>query len=55
VSAGRAAMWIISGGIVLAVLVVLAVSGLDGVPGEWLGILVAAALAGVAFVLGYLD
>ena len=33
-SAGRAAMWIIASGIALAGVVVFAVNGLDGIPGD---------------------
>jgi hypothetical protein len=54
-SAGRAAMWTIAAGIVLAVLAVLAIAGLDGFPGEWAGIAIAAVLAGVAFGLGFYE
>jgi hypothetical protein len=54
-SAGRAAMWIICTGIVLAAVVVVVSNGIDGVPGHWWGLLVAAVLASIAFVLGLLD
>lgn len=54
-SAGRAAMWIIASGIALAVAVVLAVNGLDGIPGEWVGIAVGALLCATAFGLGYVE
>jgi hypothetical protein len=54
-SAGRAAMWIIASGISLAGVVVLAVNGLDGIPGEWVGLLVGAVLCGTAFGLGYAE
>jgi hypothetical protein len=48
-------MWIISAGIVTAIVVVLGVDGLSGVPGEWVGIVVAAILASAAFALGYAE
>jgi hypothetical protein len=48
-------MWIISGGIVTAIVVVLGVNGLNGVPGEWVGVIVGAILASAAFVLGYAE
>ncbi len=48
-------MWIISGGIVTAIVVVLGVDGLHGVPGEWVGVIVGAILASAAFVLGYAE
>jgi hypothetical protein len=54
-SAGRAAMWIIASGIALAGAVVLAVNGLDGIPGEWWGVAVGALLCGTAFGLGYAE
>jgi hypothetical protein len=55
VSAGRAAMWIIAGGIAGALVVVLVVNGLSGVPFEWIGLVVGAALATTAFVLGLIE
>jgi hypothetical protein len=48
-------MWIIAGGIALAGLVVLAVNGLGGIPGEWWGIAVGALLCVTAFGLGYAE
>ena len=48
-------MWIISGGIVTALVVVLGVNGLSGVPGEWVGVIVGAVLASAAFALGYAE
>jgi hypothetical protein len=54
-SAGRAAMWIIAGGIATALIVVLAVSGISGIPYEWWGLVTGAALASVAFGLGYVE
>ena len=48
-------MWTIAAGIVLAVLAVLVIAGLDGMPGEWAGIAIAAVLAGVAFALGFYE
>ena len=48
-SAGRAAMWVISGGIVVATVAVLAGPGYDGIPGHWIGLLVAVAFASIAF------
>jgi hypothetical protein len=54
-SAGRAAMWIIASGIALAGVVVFAVNGLDGIPGEWWGVAVGALLCGTAFGLGYAE
>jgi hypothetical protein len=54
-SAGRTAMWIISTGIVLASVAVLVSHGIDGIPGHWWGLLIAAVLATIAFVLGALD
>ena len=54
-SAGRAAMWIIAGGIVSAGVIVLGVDGLSGIPGEWVGVIVGAILASAAFALGYAE
>ena len=54
-SAGRAAMWIIAGGIALAGVIVFAVNGLDGIPGEWVGVAVGALLCTTAFGLGYVE
>jgi hypothetical protein len=48
-------MWIISGGIVAALVIVLGVDGLSGVPGEWAGVIVGAILASAAFALGYAE
>jgi hypothetical protein len=48
-------MWVISGGIVLATIAVLAGPGLSGVPGEWLGVAVAAVFAAVSFALGFYE
>jgi hypothetical protein len=48
-------MWIIAGGIATALVVVLGVDGLSGVPGEWVGVIVAAILASAAFALGYAE
>jgi hypothetical protein len=54
-NADRTAMWIIAGGILAGVVVVLAVNGISGVPFEWWGVAGACVLAGVAFSLGYTD
>ena len=48
-------MWIIAGGIATALIVVLAVNGVSGIPYEWWGVLVGCALASVAFGLGYVE
>jgi uncharacterized membrane protein len=48
-------MWLISGGIVVATLAVLAGPGYDGVPGHWIGLVVAAAFASIAFALGFYE
>jgi hypothetical protein len=48
-------MWIISGGIATALVIVLGADGLSGVPGEWVGVVVAAILASAAFALGYAE
>ncbi|MGZ4431235.1 MAG: hypothetical protein ACXVYV_06255 [Gaiellales bacterium] len=55
VSAGRAAMWIISFGVLTAGIVTLAVNGLSGIPGHWIGIVVGGALASIAFALGFYE
>jgi hypothetical protein len=54
-SAGRAAMWIIATGIAGALVIVLVVNGLSGIPFEWIGLAVGAALATTAFVLGLFE
>jgi hypothetical protein len=54
-SAGRAAMWLISGMIVAAMLAVLIGPGLDGFPRGWLGLAVAGAFASIAFALGFYE
>jgi hypothetical protein len=48
-------MWVISGGIVVATVAVLAGPGYDGIPGQWIGLLVAVAFASIAFALGYYE
>jgi hypothetical protein len=48
-------MWIIAGGIALAGVIVFAVNGLDGIPGEWRGVAVGALLCVTAFGLGYAE
>ena len=48
-------MWIIASGIAPAGVVVFAVNGLEGIPGEWWGVLVGALLCGTAFGLGYAE
>jgi hypothetical protein len=48
-------MWIIAGGILAAMVIVLGVDGLSGIPGEWVGVIVAAILASAAFALGYAE
>jgi hypothetical protein len=48
-------MWIIAGGIVSALVIVLGVDGLSGIPGEWVGVIVGAILASAAFALGYAE
>ncbi len=54
-SAGRAAMWLISGMIVVAMLAVLIGPGYNGLPGQWIGLVVAAAFASIAFALGFYE
>ncbi|HWH65080.1 MAG TPA: hypothetical protein VNS99_03220 [Gaiellales bacterium] len=54
-SAGRFFMWLISGGIVVATLAVLAGPGYNGIPGQWIGLLVAVSFASIAFGLGYYE
>jgi hypothetical protein len=51
-SGGKLAMWVIGGGILTALVSVLIVVGLDGVPGEWVGVAVALVFAAIAFLLG---
>jgi hypothetical protein len=51
-SAGRIAMWLISGLIVVATVAVLAGPGYDGVPGHWLGLAVATSFVVISFALG---
>jgi hypothetical protein len=51
-SAGRIAMWLISGLIVVATVAVLAGPGYDGVPGHWIGLVVAASFVAISFALG---
>jgi hypothetical protein len=48
-------MWIIAGGIATALVIVLGVDGLSGVPGEWVGVVIAAILASAAFALGFAE
>jgi hypothetical protein len=48
-------MWIIAGGIVTALVIVLGADGLSGVPGEWVGVIIGAILASAAFALGYAE
>jgi hypothetical protein len=48
-------MWIIATGIALAGAVVFAVNGLEGIPGEWVGVAVGALLCATAFGLGYVE
>jgi hypothetical protein len=48
-------MWVISGGIMTATVAVLAGPGLSGVPGEWFGLVLACAFAGIAFALGFYE
>jgi hypothetical protein len=48
-------MWIIASGIALAGAIVVAVNGLDGIPGEWWGVAVGALLCATAFGLGYAE
>jgi hypothetical protein len=54
-SAGRAAMWLIATGIVLALILTVAVRGLSHFPYEWWGVLFALGLATVAFLLGLIE
>jgi hypothetical protein len=54
-SAGRIAMWLISGLVVVATVSVLAGPGYDGVPGHWIGLAVAASFAVISFGLGYYE
>jgi hypothetical protein len=48
-------MWIIASGIMGALLIVLAVDGVSGLPFEWFGVLAACILSGVAFALGFAE
>jgi len=48
-------MWVIAGGIVAAMLAVLAGPGLSGVPGEWAGLAIAAGFAVISFALGFYE
>jgi hypothetical protein len=48
-------MWIIAGGIATAMIVVLAAHGISGIPYQWWGVATGAALASVAFGLGYVE
>ncbi len=48
-------MWIIAGGIVSALVIVLGVDGVSGIPGDWVGVVVGAILASAAFALGYAE
>jgi hypothetical protein len=54
-SAGRAAMWMISFGIAAASVAVLVVDGVEGFPYDWVGIAIAGVLATISFVLGLAD
>lgn len=45
-------MWVIAGGILASLVTTLIVAGLEGVPGEWIGVAVALLFAGIAFALG---
>jgi hypothetical protein len=54
-SAGRAAMWVIATGVVLAMVLTVAARGLSHFPFEWYGILIGCALAIVAFLLGLIE
>jgi hypothetical protein len=49
---GKLAMWVIGGGVLTSLVTVLAVAGLSGVPGEWIGVAVALVFAAIAFLLG---
>ena len=48
-------MWVISGGITVATIAVLAGPGLSGVPGEWFGLAVACLFAAISFTLGFYE
>jgi hypothetical protein len=48
-------MWVISGGITIAIVAVLAGPGISGLPGEWFGLAVACLFAGIAFALGFYE
>jgi hypothetical protein len=48
-------MWIIASGISLALVIVLSVNGLSGIPYEWAGVAAGCVLAGVAFALGFAE
>jgi len=48
-------MWIIAGGIVSALVIVLGVDGLSGIPGDWVGVIARAILASAAFALVYAE
>jgi hypothetical protein len=52
-SGGKAAMWTISGFIVVCTAVVLLAVGVSGMPGTWVGLIMAALFAVIAFALGY--
>jgi hypothetical protein len=48
-------MWIIAFGIVIGTLATIATGGISAFPFEWWGLLGAAVLAIVAFMLGFVD
>ena len=54
-SGGKVAMWLISFSILLATAAVLVVVGLAGIPGEWIGLIIACGFAASAFALGYYE
>jgi hypothetical protein len=54
-SGGKLAMWVIGGAVLASLITVLAVAGLSGVPGEWIGVAVALVFAAIAFRLGYYE
>ena len=46
-------MWTISGFIVVCTAVVLLAVGVSGMPGAWIGLVMAILFAGISFALGY--
>jgi hypothetical protein len=48
-------MWLISTLVTVATVAVLLGPGYDGVPGRWIGLVVAASFAAVSFGLGFYE